>query len=150
MNKFEAVIRHLTAAAATDKTVAEVFSELREITGPAGEPQLHFVSDGLYLGDAAAVEFNGYASLGEALMDVLEARQRACEDDLFSDFWNADSAVSVNVAIRDGVRYYDLAGNGTDCKLSETVDIDAWFDADWEYVERDGVFTQRTPQEVDV
>lgn len=150
MNKFEAVIRHLTAAAATDKTVAEVFSELREITGPAGEPQLHFVSDGLYLGDAAAVEFNGYASLGEALMDVFEARLGACEDDLFSDFWNEDSTVSVNVAVRDGVRYYDLRSNGLDCKLSEAVDINNWFDADWEYVERDGVFTERAPQEVDV
>ncbi len=149
MNKFEAVIRHLTAAAATDKTVAEVYSELREITGPAGEPQLSFVAGGRYLGDAGAFKFRGYSSLGEALADLVEDLGKACDDELFSELWTEDSRVSVNVAVRDGVRYYSFDGYGLECALAEAVHVDDWFDPDCEYVERDGGFEQRDPQEVD-
>lgn len=151
MSNFDVVINHLNAAAAaTEKTVGEVFSELRALTGYTmssdHEFDLSFISDGLRCGDLSATEFDGDKNLGLALMRRLEKNACMDSDELFSDTWHDEA--SVNVAVVDGVRYYDFDCDGTNVQFKDLPTVDDWFDSDWEYVERDGVFVQRREQSV--
>ncbi|EMD5193267.1 hypothetical protein VQ453_002458 [Pseudomonas aeruginosa] len=130
--------------------MGEVFSELRELTGYTmssdHEFDLSFISDGLRCGDMSATEFRGDKSIGLALMRLLEKKDDMDSDELFSDAW--ESETSVNVAVDDGVRYYDFGCNGTNVQFEDLPSVDKWFDSDWEYVERDGVFVQRNENSV--